>query len=138
MLTKSNELSEASALIGEEWSVDTIANLALVEDSRATLHFGPDGNLTGNISCNLVFASYEVDGSELKITTAGGTRLMCADAVMEQEQELRALVRRERSRLPLTAQPSPLTGSITAVDAGHHLKLDSGTFNKIRVSHERS
>lgn len=78
-------------LIGPEWIVEDLAGHGVIDNARATLQFGADGQVTGDTSCNRYFASYRVAGAKLEIEKAGVTRRACAPAVMDQEQRFLGL-----------------------------------------------
>lgn len=72
-------------LIGE-WVVTDIGGRKPVEGSRATLHFGEDGRLSGSGSCNRYFASFTLTGETLTIGRAASTMMACAPPLLDQEQ----------------------------------------------------
>ena len=59
-----------------------------------TLHFGADGQATGNAGCNSFFGPYRASGNSLSVGPLGSTSRLCPDpeGLMEQEaQFLRTL-----------------------------------------------
>ncbi|MEG8055390.1 META domain-containing protein [Sphingomonas sp. 22L2VL55-3] len=44
-----------------EWRVEDIRGTGVIDNSPATLLFGPDGRLSGNATCNRLIASYTVE-----------------------------------------------------------------------------
>jgi len=104
---------EPVSLPGSIWSATGLTNgagslAALVPGSKITLAFGADGRASGSAGCNRYFASYQAEGSSLRIKGGGSTRIMCSgEGVMAQEQAyLRALdtvatMRIEANRLEL-------------------------------------
>jgi len=76
----------ASLLQGAEWNVVEIGGKPLVEGSKVTLAFTPDGHLSGQASCNRFMSEYTLSGEGLAISKAAGTRMMCDAALMEQER----------------------------------------------------
>ena len=75
-----------SLLQGAEWTVVEIDGKALVAGSQVTLAFGADGHLSGHASCNRFMSEYTLSGEGLAIAEGAGTRMMCDEALMEQER----------------------------------------------------
>jgi heat shock protein HslJ len=80
--------ASVSTLQEGEWRVENIRGAGVIDNSPATLLFGPDGRLSGNATCNRLIASYTVDGSKLTISPAGTTMMACPPALMDQERKL--------------------------------------------------
>jgi heat shock protein HslJ len=80
----------ASLLQGAEWAVVEIGGKPLVEGSKVTLAFAPDGHLSGQASCNRFMSGYKLSGEGLAIAEPAGTRMMCEAALMEQESRFLA------------------------------------------------
>lgn len=61
-------------------------------DTRLTMEFGANGNLSGNSGCNTYTTSYQVSGSNISIALPGGTQMVCEtpEGVMAQEAEFLA------------------------------------------------
>ncbi len=59
-----------------------------MDNSPASLIFLPGGRLAGNTSCNNLIGQYSADGMSLTLTSAGVTKMVCPEALMEQEQNL--------------------------------------------------
>jgi len=83
---------QSRALAGTSWHANGINNgrnavVSLVAGTTVTLQFGLDGRVSGSAGCNNYTATYEADGSRIRISGAATTRKMCAgESVMEQEQ----------------------------------------------------
>lgn len=84
------EEATSEALLQEgEWKIENIGGQGVVDGSDATLLFGSDGQLSGNASCNRLFASYTVQGDKLTISSPGGLTMMaCPPTLMDQERTL--------------------------------------------------
>ena len=67
------------------YKVEWIGERPLIDRSHLTITLGDDGRAYGNAGCNHWFAGYQLDGDKLSFSTAGSTRKMCAEALMEQE-----------------------------------------------------
>ena len=61
-------------------------------DAEVTAVFGTDGRLSGSAGCNTYSAPYTVDGNKIKIGLAISTMMMCAQPIMEQEQQYLAAI----------------------------------------------
>ena len=72
-------------LIGPSWVVEAVMGRGIVDASRATLDFRPDGRLVGRAGCNRYTAAYELTGEGLTIAPGASTRMACAEALMDQE-----------------------------------------------------
>ena len=73
---------DSNPLDGTEW---VLVEMGTAEDLRAvpadkeiTLEFvSGEDTITGSLVCNIYYASYEADGSQLTIGQAGGTEMWC-------------------------------------------------------------
>jgi heat shock protein HslJ len=84
-------------LAGSEWLLQDLGGLGVIDNIQATLAFPEAGKVAGNGSCNRFFGSAEVSGDALKLGPLGSTRMMCPEAVMNQETKyLSALQAAER------------------------------------------
>jgi heat shock protein HslJ/uncharacterized lipoprotein YbaY len=77
----------ASLLAGGEWVVEDIDRAGIIDRSRATLDFAPDGRLAGRASCNTYSGRWTLTGESLRIDglAAAGARA-CAPSLMAQER----------------------------------------------------
>ena len=80
--------TDQTPLLGQEWVVEDIAGSGVIDNSRATLHFLPDGRLAGSTSCNRIIASYATSPGRLTLTSAGTTMMACPAFLMNQERKL--------------------------------------------------
>lgn len=94
-----------------EWRIEDIAGAGVIDNSPAALVFGPDGRLSGNASCNRLFASYTVRGNKLTISPVGTTKMACSPALMDQERRLVDLLGK------VTRYSIDLTGALTLASA---------------------
>lgn len=76
---------KAPPLQGSTWVAEDIGGKGVVDNSRATLMFMPEGRLAGKASCNNYFGGYNLDGSKLTTSQMGSTRMACLPALMSQE-----------------------------------------------------
>ena len=83
----------ADLLKGPEWVVEDINRAGVIDRSRVTVDFGPDGRLSGRASCNSFSARYALTGETLKISNPATTRKACPPALMQQENKFLALIK---------------------------------------------
>lgn len=82
---------QATGLAGTTWKATGINNgrealVSVVTGSEVTITFEEGGQANGSSGCNRFMTSWEADGNNVKIGPAAGTRMMCEDPkVMEQE-----------------------------------------------------
>lgn len=102
-------------LLGAEWAVEDIGGQGVIDDSRPSLQFLPDGRLAGNATCNRILGSYASQGTQLTLELAGTTRMACPEALMAQEARFMvALARVDGYRIDETGA-LVLTGAAGAV-----------------------
>ena len=93
-------------------------------DAEVTAVFGVDGRLSGSAGCNTYSAPYTVDGNKIKIGLAISTMMMCAQPVMEQEQQYLAAIQQaatyniQGTRLELRSADGALQASYSHQPAG--------------------
>jgi heat shock protein HslJ/uncharacterized lipoprotein YbaY len=73
-------------LKGAEWVVEDIGRRGIIDSSRVTLTFGPEGELTGTASCNRYATRMAIGGEGVSVGQIAATRMMCPEALMNQEQ----------------------------------------------------
>jgi heat shock protein HslJ len=76
----------AMLLGGAEWVVEDIDGGGIIDRSRATLVFVPDGRIVGRASCNEYVGRWTLDAERLSIGNLAGTMKACAPALMLQER----------------------------------------------------
>lgn len=75
-------------LLGAEWVVENIADAGVIDNSRASLQFLPEGRLAGSGTCNRLLGSYQTEGQTLSFSNTGTTMMACPPALMNQERKL--------------------------------------------------
>ena len=75
----------AAPLVGSEWLLEDLGGRGVVDRVQATLAFPEAGRVAGNSSCNRFFGSYTLMQDRVAFGQLGGTRMVCAEAVNEQE-----------------------------------------------------
>ena len=89
-------------------SLDNLTSAA--PDVDASVIFGDDGTISGNVGCNSFGGDYKVDGDKITFGPISSTLMMCADtAIADQE----------------TAVLNTLTDTMTFVIAGDTLTITS-------------
>ena len=81
-------------LQGGEWHVVDIAGEGVIEDSRMTMSFGPEGRMGGQGSCNSFSSTYRLTGEGL--LTFGNpmaTMKACSEPLMKQETNFFAVLK---------------------------------------------
>ncbi|EDY87205.1 conserved hypothetical protein [gamma proteobacterium HTCC5015] len=80
-----------------KWVVEDIEEQGIIDKSRVTLVFSEDGRVGGRASCNRLTGSYTAEKNQLSFSQTATTRMMCPEAIMNQEQRfLAALEKVER------------------------------------------
>ncbi|WP_417445454.1 META domain-containing protein [Kangiella sp.] len=74
-----------SLLTKNSWSVLTVANNMLAEESRISLNFNAESQLSGIASCNRYTSSYNLTGEGLTVSPITTTLMACEPSLMEQE-----------------------------------------------------
>lgn len=82
----------ASLLHGAEWTVESIAGVAVIPNTKVTMTFGTDGNLSGSGGCNRFNAGYTLTGEGLSIGTGMRTQMACEPPIMQQEDRFMAAI----------------------------------------------
>jgi putative lipoprotein len=78
---------------GVEWIVEDINGGGIIDRSRATLVFGPDGRLSGRGSCNTFNGQYVITGDAVTVSGIAGTKVSCAPSLMAQEARFHEVLR---------------------------------------------
>jgi heat shock protein HslJ len=91
ILTYAKTVQPAPAsLVGTNWTLSSFhsadAVSSVIAGTTITAIFGDDGRVGGSGGCNRYFASYNVTGTSLSISSVGSTKLYCgSEGVMQQE-----------------------------------------------------
>ena len=72
-------------LMGAEWVVEDIGGRGIIDKSRVTMRFLPDGKIAGLGSCNRYMGSWSLNGETLELSKLASTRKACPPALMDQE-----------------------------------------------------
>jgi heat shock protein HslJ len=68
------------------WRVEDLDGRGVVDRVQSTLEFGERGAASGNLACNRFTTTYEQSGPRLGFGRVAATRMMCPEAVMDQER----------------------------------------------------
>jgi len=89
--------TETAALAGSEWILEDLGASGVIDSAEATLEFGQDGRVAGRGTCNRFTGKVEITGNTIKFGPLASTRMMCPEALMDQESKyLKALDSAER------------------------------------------
>ena len=80
-------------LIGQ-WHIESIGDRPVIDRSPAAIEFTSEGRAGGNASCNRFTGAYTLSGSELSFGPLAATKMMCPDALMDQEMRFLAALER--------------------------------------------
>jgi heat shock protein HslJ len=78
--------TESVSLEGTRWILETLngKSIPITNGNNATLKFDEaTGKISGSGSCNTFFGSYKADGSVLKFSEIGSTKMMCDEMSVE-------------------------------------------------------
>ncbi|MBC2859018.1 META domain-containing protein [Stappia sp. 28M-7] len=80
--------SGLDTLPGGEWVVEGISSSGIIDNSRVTLIFAADGQLSGRATCNSYGTRFATNGDRIAIDPrAISTMMGCAPALMNQERK---------------------------------------------------
>jgi heat shock protein HslJ len=82
--------SQVATLFGTAWVVEDIDGAGVIENSRATLHFEPDGRVYGHSSCNTYRGHYNFTSEGITVSQLASTKMACAPSLTQQEQRFHA------------------------------------------------
>ncbi len=80
-----------------EWVVESVDGRGVVDNSRTTLTFDPQGQIAGRAGCNRYTGSYRLQGAQLSVGSVATTRMICVPALMDQENRFLKLLEEVRS-----------------------------------------
>ena len=87
-------------LPGTAWLAEDIDGHGVVDRARSTMEFVKSGQVSGIAACNRYFGPVSIRGGRISFGNLAATRMMCPDAMMDQEQRfLEALSRAKRLEL---------------------------------------
>jgi heat shock protein HslJ len=75
------------SLASSEWLLEDLVGLGVIDNIQATLTFPEASKVAGNGSCNRFFGPAEVSGNAIKLGPLASSRMMCPEAVMNQEMK---------------------------------------------------
>lgn len=82
-----NDSHSKTSLFNVKWELTTLEGDTLNlthEDNRIFVKFDSiEKRVNGKATCNRFFGNYELDGSKLKFSTLGATRMACPDQQIE-------------------------------------------------------
>jgi len=75
---------EAAELVGA-WLLEDLGGRGVMDMVQTTLAFDGEGRASGSGGCNRFTGSYTFDDGKLAFGPLAGTKMMCPEAVMDQE-----------------------------------------------------
>ena len=101
-------------IVGPEWVVEDLDRRGIIDRSRVTLRFEPDGRAGGRAGCNAWTGRWTLDGERLTLSGLAVTARACAPALEVQESRFLATLRR------------PLSVAFADPDGALRLSADGG------------
>jgi heat shock protein HslJ len=101
-------------LVGPEWVVEDLDRRGIIDRSRVTLAFEPDGRTGGRAGCNAWTGRWTLDGERLALSGIAVTARACAPALELQEARFLATLRQ------------PMRVDFTGPDGALRLSADGG------------
>ena len=77
-------IPEAAGLVGA-WLLEDLAGQGVIDMAQTTIVFDGEGRASGNGGCNRYTGSYTFENGKLVFGPLAGTKMMCPEAVMDQE-----------------------------------------------------
>jgi heat shock protein HslJ len=87
----------ASKILDVNWIAEDINSGGVIDYAQTTLLINADGSASGSGGCNRFTTKATIAGSKITFKPAAATRMMCARAVMDQEQKFLSALERARS-----------------------------------------
>ena len=75
---------DATELVGA-WLLEDLGGRGVIDMAQTTLEFDGEGRASGSGGCNRFTGSYTFTDGELSFGPLAGTKMMCPEAVMDQE-----------------------------------------------------
>ncbi|WP_296934626.1 META domain-containing protein [uncultured Marinobacter sp.] len=79
-------------LRGAVWVVEDLAGKGIIDRSRITVEFLEGNRIAGRASCNRYTGSYQLRGEGIAMGSMASTRMACAPALMNQEEQFLGLL----------------------------------------------
>ncbi len=76
------------------WTIESIQDTAVVDESPAYVEFGPDGSFSGNASCNRMHGSWSLQNGRLELSRLATTKMAGPPPLADQEARLLAALGR--------------------------------------------
>jgi heat shock protein HslJ len=72
--------------------VEDLNRTGIIDNSRLTLRFADNGQLSGRASCNTYLGQYKLTGEALILSPTATTLMSCPPALMQQERRFLTLL----------------------------------------------
>ena len=107
----SEPVYEAADLVGV-WLLEDLGGRGVMDRVQTTIAFDAEGRVAGSGGCNRFTGSYTFEDGRLAFGPMAGTKMMCAEAVMDQEDRFHdALADLERITIDGDSLLIEITGS---------------------------
>jgi heat shock protein HslJ len=83
--SSSSSASGPEALVGPDWTLESIGGKPVVDGTTLTAAFSADGRVSGSAGCNRYFGSARPGTGTLSVGPLGSTMMACEQRVMDQE-----------------------------------------------------
>lgn len=90
-------MSESERLVGGPWLAEDIQGRGVIDNAQSTITIEAGGAVSGSGGCNRIRGSVTIDGARLAFSPLATTRMMCAPALMDQEQKFLRVLEATRS-----------------------------------------
>ncbi|NTS30005.1 META domain-containing protein [Phyllobacterium sp. BT25] len=87
----------AGQLTDINWVAEDLNGRGVIDYAQTTLLIGPSGAASGSGGCNRFATTATINGAKISFKPAAATRMMCAPAVMDQEQKFFAVLEEART-----------------------------------------
>jgi heat shock protein HslJ len=86
-----DDRDDPRAIMGD-WHIEKVGDSPVIDKSPASISFTESGTVAGNASCNRYSGQYTFINGVIRILPLATTRMMCSEALMEQEKRVLLMV----------------------------------------------
>lgn len=81
------EPANESLTLHREWIVEDVMGGGVIDNAQLTLNIDEEGRASGHSGCNRFMGQATIDGEKISFGALAGTRMACAEALMDLEQK---------------------------------------------------
>lgn len=81
------EPANESLTLHREWIVEDVMGGGVIDNAQLTLNIDEEGRASGHSGCNRFMGQATIDGEKISFGALAGTRMACAEALMDIEQK---------------------------------------------------